>query len=59
MAVKFYGNESETFAVTKKGVYLVQSVDTDKVEQFSKLPNNVEELDPAICKDIELPNYIL
>ncbi len=59
MKIKFFGNENETFAVTKKGIYLIQSVDTDRVEKFNKLPEGLEELDPAICIDLEIPKEIL
>jgi hypothetical protein len=56
--IKFYGTDTETIAVTNRGIFLVQSVDfyrVDEHEELGEIPKEFEELDPALCTDIIIP----
>ena len=54
--MKFFGTDHDTFVVTDAGeVWLVGSVDgIDRPELHSALPPGAEELDSAVCCDLDL-----
>ena len=61
-AMKLYGTESETFAKTSQGIFIIQSADFPpgkEYEEVEELPEEAEELRPEVCADIEVPEDIV
>lgn len=57
----FYGTSEETYFVNQNGeIYVIQSPDLAGVTEalkVSDLPSNAEELPPALCRDLTVPDF--
>lgn len=53
--MKYYGNDYDTYCVPDSGkVYHLQSIDGgDLPQEVDSLPDNVLELSPELCCDID------
>ena len=59
--MEFYGTQNETVVKTEKGnIYLIQSPDmAGEYEMLTSIPAGFEELSPALCYDLKIPQDIL
>ena len=53
MQLEIFGNENDTFIVSKNGAFLVSSVDgLDGIEAVEELPKDVEPIDAGFFEEL-------